>query len=467
MPSYPALAIRTLRLAATILCIVNMVAGATLISRANIDTGRNRARFVTGKAPSTTPVEAAVVAAYQWNVSDKGLPLLGLANNQLKPGIDQSLSYPLNQFRFPIFQALSYDDERSRYLLPSLSAETKGVHFIEFAPGEKKNTYISIDGQGLKLIDNDSMKVVATPNGAKYIFVRYPDGEFRCASIKDASGASLSLLYTANGLMLHGVVDSSGRTITFNYSSDGIKSVTQTWMADSTGLTKTWVVGEEPEGASDSEVKYSHAIASPRVVASSRAFVSVFAKAVPSNATVRQYTMTMADSDKTLAHIFGGPTAVAGANGFEPAGLATNYPFYRGDIIGDDGVERRGHLSHAMHLYGNADGTRDCPLYIPAGFTQHSDSPSPTDAVMTFYYPRLGNLTDVTLAVFHIADFQITSEGDRVRIGRIGGPGGSSASYKHSHIEFYRGNTGLLPLAARASHRIDPATIFTVQNAAK
>jgi hypothetical protein len=117
-----------------------------------------------------------------------------------------------------------------------------------------------------------------------------------------------------------------------------------------------------------------------------------------------------------------------------------------------------------MHLYGNPDGTHVCPLYVPAGFTQHSDQPSPTDAVMTFYYPRLGNLTDVTLAVFHVADFQLTNEGNRVRIGSIGGPGGATAAYKHSHIEFYRGNTGLLPLAARASHRIDPATVFNVGN---
>jgi hypothetical protein len=72
----------------------------------------------------------------------------------------------------------------------------------------------------------------------------------------------------------------------------------------------------------------------------------------------------------------------------------------------------------------------------------------------------LGNLSDVTLAVFHIADFQITDEGNRVRIGNLGGPGGSSTFYKHSHIEFYRGNTGLPPLAARPGLRIDPATVF-------
>ncbi len=453
MPSYPSVLFTTFRLASTLLFVVNLVTGATLTPRARIDTGRDRERFVHSKALGTTPADPGA-PAFQWNIGNKESPLLGLANNQLKAGIDQSLSYPLDQLRFPIFQALSYDDERARFLLPSFSPESNGVHFIEFDPTEKKNTYASVDGSNLKLTDNDSMKVVATPNGTRYIFVRYPDGEFRCATIRDANGVSLNLLYTANGLTLHGLVDSSGRTITFNYSTDGIRSLTQTWMADSTGLTKTWLVDDPSDNDANAEVKYSHAVSPFRPVA------SVFAKSVPSNALVRQYTNAMADSDKTLAHIFGGPDAVAGANGFEPAGLAASYPLYRGDIIGDDGVERRGHLSYAMHLYGNADGTRSCPLYVPAGFTQHSDQPSPTDAVMTFYYPRLGNLTDVTLAVFHIADFQISNEGDRVRIGSIGGPGGSSASYKHSHIEFYRGNTGLLPVAERASHRIDPTTIF-------
>lgn len=453
MPSYPTLLFTAFRLASTLLLVANLVTGATLTTRAKIDTGGDRDRFVHSRDAGATAADTGA-PAFKWNLSDKESPLLGLANNQLKAGIDQSLSYPLDQLRFPIFQSLSYDDQRARFLLPSFSSESKGTHFIEFAPTDKKNTYTSGDGTNLKLVDNDSMKVVATPNGTRYIFVRYPDGEFRCATIRDANGASLNLLYTANGLTLHGLVDSSGRTITFNYSSEGIRSLTQTWMADSTGLTKTWLVDDESDGAANADVKYSHA------VSSSRAITTLSTKAVPSNALVRQYTTAMGESDKLLAHIFGGPDAVAGANGFEPAGLASSYPLYRGDIIGDDGVERRGHLSYAMHLYGNADGTHSCPLYVPAGFTQRSDQPSPTDAVMTFYYPRLGNLTDVTLAVFHIADFQISNEGDRVRIGSIGGPGGSSASYKHSHIEFYRGNTGLLPLAERASHRIDPTTIF-------
>lgn len=442
MSSYPALLSRAFCLSGLLLCGINSAPATTPNPGARIDGGRPRVRFVDVKAASSA---TAAGRAYKWNVTERGLPLLGLPSTHLTAGLDQLIGYPMDQFSFPIFQSLSYDDEHARYLLPSLPSESKGVHFIEFAASGSKNTYASTDGATITLIDSDSMKVVRTSDGTKYIFIRYPDGEFRCATIKDPGGASLNLLYTANGLLLHGLVDSAGRTVTFNYTKEGITSVTQTWMANSEGLTRTWMVGDQPE--LNASAKYSHA-------------VSLFAKALPANAVVRQYTAEMAASDKTLAHIFGGPDAVAGANGFEPAGLAAAYPLYRGNIIGDDGIERRGHLSFAMHLYGSADGTGASPLYVPAGFTHCSGPPSPTDAAVTFYYPRLGNLTDVTLAVFHVADFQINDEGKRVRIGTLGGPGGSSASYKHSHIEFYRGNTGLPPLAARPGLRIDPTKVF-------
>jgi hypothetical protein len=113
-----------------------------------------------------------------------------------------------------------------------------------------------------------------------------------------------------------------------------------------------------------------------------------------------------------------------------------------------------------MHLYGSFDGRGETSLYIPAGFTCHSGSPTATDAAVTFFYPRLGNFSNVTLAVFHIANFAISPEAGRVRIGTVGGRGGSYAFYKHSHIEFYRGNTGLPSASARQSLRIEPASVF-------
>ncbi|MEK6280382.1 MAG: hypothetical protein AABN95_08525 [Acidobacteriota bacterium] len=184
------------------------------------------------------------------------------------------------------------------------------------------------------------------------------------------------------------------------------------------------------------------------------------AKQVPTNALTPSYTKEMATSDLTLAAIFGGPGAVAAANGFEPGKLGRQYPLYRGDLVAPDGRILRGHLSYAMHLYGSDDGRGETELYVPAGFISHSGTPTPVDAAITFYYPKLGNFAAVTLAVFHVADFQLSAEGSLVRIGHIGGRGGSIGTYKHSHLEFYRGDTGL-PLAAdRAGLRIAPATVF-------
>ncbi len=393
----------------------------------------------------------ADVVVYKWNVDEKEAPLLGFAQDRIKAGLDRTLAYRLDRFRFPIFQPLAFDEVRGQYVLPSFAAEQSATHFIEFAPTEVMHAYATTDGSNIRLIDSDTMKTIRTTDGTKYLFVRYPDGEYRCATIKEANGATINLLYNANGLMLHGLVDATGRSVTFSYDRSGISSVTQTWMAHAEGFTKTWST-IDPPSTETAKIKYSHVIA---------------LKLLPANALIREYTAEMAASDELLAHIFGGPNAVAGAHGFEPAGLAAAYPLYRGDVMGDDGVERRGHLSYAMHLYGSADGTGDSPLYVPAGFTQHSTQPSPTDAAVTFYYPRLGNFTDVTLAVFHVADFQLMPEGDRIRIGNLGGPGGSSPQYKHSHLEVYRGNTGLPPLASRALLRIDLTKMFASLTAEK
>ena len=391
--------------------------------------------------PDTTGSEVAT--SYQWNIKDREQPLLGLNAPRLSVGFDQSLAFPANQFDLAISRNLTFDDESGKYLLPRLTKD-KQIAFIELTATGTPNTFMSIEG--IQLIEKKGMKVVKTFDGTSYLFTEYPDGEFRCSTIKQPNGPTLFLLYTANGLMLHGVSDSSGRSVTFNYGKHGIQSVTQTWMANLQGITKTWIVGDDEN--EDSSVKYAHAVGMKS------------GKFLPGNALIREYTSEMADCDHLLAHLFGGPNAVVGANGFEPAGLGASYPLYRGDTIGDDGKVRRGHLSHALHLYGSPDGRGDSPVYVPAGFAAHSGEPTPTDAAVTFYYPKLGNLTDVTIAVFHVQDFQITSEGERVRIGNIGGPGGSSPLYRHSHIEFYKGNVGLPAAAARAALRINPANVF-------
>jgi hypothetical protein len=422
-----------------IFCAQTMVIGLGLVLAIGV---MHIAAAKNATASETSPdSDTRSDVAYQWNIGQRDLPLLSLNAGHLQAGFDQSLAFPAGRFDLAIFRNLNFDETEGKYLLPILTKD-KHFAFIELSRAGAANTYLS--AEGFQLVEKNGMKIVKTADGNSYLFTQYPDGEFRCATIKQLNGPTLFLLYTANGLMLHGVNDSLGRSVTFNYGKNGIQSLTQTWMSNLEGVTRTWTIGDDE----DPSLRFAHTLGQRS------------AKFLPANAIVREYTSEMADGDKLLARIFGGPNAVAGANGFEPAGLAASYPLYRGDVVGDDGKVRRGHLSYAMHLYGSPDGRGDSPLYVPAGFAAHSSEVSPTDAAVWFYYPRLGNLSDVTLAVFHVADFQITSEGDRVRIGSIGGPGGSSPLYKHSHIEFYRGNVGLPAAAARTALRINPATVF-------
>lgn len=395
-------------------------------------------------------------ASYRWNFNNVGMPLVNLPE-RIGSGLDQSLTYPMDQFEFPLFQSLYYNERARKYVVMVMKDDaanpgmvhgltTRRAEFIElarigtdaFAANGKLNLRLEADG---------GLKILTTRDGTIYRFVALRDGEFHCRQINDRHGMAITLNYTDDALLAN-IADDRGRTITFNYTNDYVSSVAQTWLTNAKRVGKTWVI--------EDEVRFAHVVA--RVAAAPATLAP--GKHLPSNAIRTNYTRAMAASDSALAAIFGGPGAIAAANGFEPSGLSHQYPLYRGDSIADDGRILRGHLSFAMHLYGSADGMGDTELYIPAGFTAHSDEPSPTDAVMTFYYPRLGNLTDVTLAVFHVRNFCLNFAGERVHIGSIGGPGGSIGSYRHSHLEFYRGNTGLPPLAARQHLRIDPITVF-------
>src|SRR5436190_6796107 len=232
-----------------------------------------------------------VATSYQWNIGDKELPLIGLSAARLNVGFDQSLGYPTGKFDLAITRSLNFDEDGGgRYLLPTLTKE-KAVAFIELTRTGTPGTYMSIEG--LQLVEKSGMKIVKTFDGTSYTFTQYPDGELRCSTIKQVNGPTLFLLYTANGLMLHGMSDSTGRSVTFNYGKNGIQSLTQTWMTNLEGFTKTWSVGDD--NSEDNSVKYAHAVGVKS------------AKFLPSNAVIRAYTSEMADCDRLLARIFGGP----------------------------------------------------------------------------------------------------------------------------------------------------------------
>ena len=435
------------------------VSAATMLVEIVPTVFTNVALAATGnEVERTAPALPGSASTYSWNLNDKGLPLINLPD-RIGGGIDLALTYPMDQFEFPLFQSLYYNQQAGKYILMLLAKEAgrqtgrlagpmnRRAEFIDLVPAGGGGKFVANGKPILRLEDEGSVKVLSTTDGTVYTFATQADGQLHCSQINDHHGVVINLRY-ANDALLKTIADDRGRTITFIYTNQVVSSIRQTWIENSNQLRQSWPIADE--------VRFAHAPTSTAPLTAATAS----AKPIPSNAINATYTRAMAASDSLLAGIFGGPGAIAAANSFEPAGLGHQYPLYRGDLISDDGRIIRGHLSLAMHLYGSADGTGETEVYIPMGFRAHSDQPSPTDAVMTFYYPRLGNLTDVTLAVFHVKNFRLSYEGGRVHIGSIGGPGGSIACYRHSHLEFYRGNTGLPPLAARVALRIDPAIVF-------
>jgi len=135
---------------------------------------------------------------------------------------------------------LEFDQEHGEYLLPAVLRRDRKLIFIDFTRIGKTNTYLG--REGLELIDQGNLKIIRAANGTRFLFLQYPDGSLRCAAIKEDANVTLNLLYAANGLALHGVVDSSGRSLTFNYGDEGIQSLTQTWIANAEGLTRTWAI---------------------------------------------------------------------------------------------------------------------------------------------------------------------------------------------------------------------------------
>jgi hypothetical protein len=386
----------------------------------------------------------ASIPAYGWNLNDHDLPLLSLPDH-VGSGVDLSLTYSMNQFRFPLFQSIQYNERTRKYFLMVIPTEGRRTVVIELEPVAGGPRFESPQSPELSLVDQGETKVLSTQDGTVYIFVKSARGEFHCTQIKDDhKGVLISLKYTKDA-SINMIVDAFGRTIRFHYTGDYLASITQTWGLQSV-KRKTWAITNDATVIRP-EVKVTYA-------------ASEVGKRIPTNALRPAYTAAMVQSDLMLARIFGEAQAVAAGNSFEPLDLARQYSLYRGDLIGDEGKILPGHLTFAMHLYGSPNGTGDTAVYVPTGFTSHSDQPTPTDAVVTFFYPRLGKLTNVTLAVFHVLNFQLNYEDGRVRIGKIGGRGGSLPTYRHAHLEFYRGNTGLPRFSNRRRLRIDPAAIF-------
>jgi len=162
--------------------------------------------------------------------------------------------------------------------------------------------------------------------------------------------------------------------------------------------------------------------------------------------------LSQADCDKKIAAIFGGPGAVA-ATVNEPSTL--QHPAA--------GRDRYDHLAGngVFHLYTNAQGTEATTgLYMPPGGRRVSggeyyNGGSPEEGGKLENYFRFscgrGPLQGVTISFVHVGGTSggegggqrlgrfpgQTNAAGSVRIGNIGGLGGDSPGYNHSHIKVY------------------------------
>ncbi|HKP37794.1 MAG TPA: RHS repeat-associated core domain-containing protein, partial [Pyrinomonadaceae bacterium] len=174
-------------------------------------------------------------------------------------------------------------------------------------------------------------------------------------------------------------------------------------------------------------------------------------------------TPTKPDSaacDKKLAGLFGGEGAVADT-GWTPSTL--QHPTAGMQRFPDHSAE-----GGVMHLYSNPQGTappNSVGLYVPAGFTAapggrgtvYNKPNEPNPGQVNYNYSQYRNAAGVTISFVHIGApvGPARNAAGSTRVGSIAGPGGASAGYNHTHINFYSN------LATRT--RVDPRKLFCTE----
>ncbi len=190
------------------------------------------------------------------------------------------------------------------------------------------------------------------------------------------------------------------------------------------------------------------------------------------------YTQAMKICDQKLAEIFGGEGAVV-ATIYDPKDLReADGSLYavlikprhelhaakpRNDV---KGTHERGGI---IHVYTNAQGLpADVGLYVPAGFErihQTKDEKGKTvklvpGAVDNTHYFYSGDKRLYTNFA-HVKTEKVGGIGSKkpngsVKIGNIGGPGGGTTAYIHSHLGFYSEFFG----SPNTGTRVDPRDYF-------
>ncbi len=174
--------------------------------------------------------------------------------------------------------------------------------------------------------------------------------------------------------------------------------------------------------------------------------------------------LTAVDCDKKLARLFGGPDAVVGSthdpltlgayekaleNSRNSSGLTITITGARGNDHGPNPVSF-GDRGGIIHVYGDPRGNEHGPIFSPAG---GKATPLAFDKLGN-QYRRVHYNTGLSITFVHVEESKSLAKNPlgSQQIGLLGGPGGDTKGYVHSHLIFYSNfNKGI---------RVDPRKVF-------
>jgi len=137
-------------------------------------------------------------------------------NSSLSPGF---------RLGFPTVQELFFDAQvgQSSYLLITAAGRR-----VELRQVGTSSVYEAGDSSYLQLTDNGSSLLLRTTDGTQMSYTKF-ENEWQCTQIKDRNGNYITINHNSFGDITT-VVDTLGRTITFNYDGNAnLATITQAW----------------------------------------------------------------------------------------------------------------------------------------------------------------------------------------------------------------------------------------------
>jgi hypothetical protein len=157
------------------------------------------------------------------------------ANSTVAYDTDRGFPAPGFRLGFPVVQPRFYNSTTgtASYLLITAAGS-----YVELRRVGSTNVYESADAAYTQLTDNTSSLLVRSTDGTQMTYT-LSNGQWVCTQVKDRNGNYLTVNYNSAG-DISTIVDTLERTITFNYSSGKLQSITQPWTVGGSSVTHTW-----------------------------------------------------------------------------------------------------------------------------------------------------------------------------------------------------------------------------------